>query len=334
MMRRAATLAPIVDSIPEFVLHVSLETPFPVGPVNCYVLPGDPVTVVDPGLLYADSVQRLTELLARAGLGLGDVERVVVTHAHPDHFGMAAWVAEQADARILTGAPEIEKLVEGWMHDAMYAAVERLGVPSEAFANVPNVYAAVFEMVHPFGASPIDAVEDGEVLVLGGREWKAHVTPGHSKGHLSLFDPLDGVLLSGDHLLPQITPNPVMEPDPQCALGRRQSLVEYLATLDRFVALDPGVALPGHGPAFTGTPALAAAVRAHHVERAQEILAVVGNLGRPSAYEIAIVLFPDLRDFGMLLGVSEAVGHLDLLVEEGVVEREAGRPDRYQVKGR
>jgi len=332
-MRRPPALAPLVHAIPESVLHVPLDTPFPVGPVNCYVLPEDPVTVVDPGLLYADSVKRVMDLLAEAGLGLLDVERVVVTHAHPDHFGMAAWVAEEAGASIVTGAPEVDKLLEGWMRDAMYAVVERLGVPSDAFANVPSVYAAVFEMVHPFDGSAIDPVEDGDVLVLGGREWEAHVTPGHSKGHLSLFDPADGVLLSGDHLLPRITPNPVMEPDPECALGRRQSLVEYLGTLDRFVALDPTVALPGHGPAFTGTPTLAAAIRAHHTERAEEVLAIVGRLGRPSAFEAAGVLFPDQRDLGMLLGVSEVVGHLDLLVEEGVVEREDGQPDRYQVVG-
>lgn len=324
-------LVPVVETLPASVLGVSLDTPFPVGPVNCYVLPDDPVTVVDPGLLYADSVDRVVRLLDEAGRRLSDVERVVVTHAHPDHFGMAAWVAEQAGARVVAGAPEVEKLLAGWVRDAMYAAVERLGVPDYALASLPGVYAALAEMVHPFDPSTIDGVDDGDVLVLGGREWEAHVTPGHAKGHLSLFDRSAGTLLSGDHLLPQITPNPVMEPDLECALGRRRSLVEYLASLDRFVELDPEVALPGHGPAFTDVAQLAAATRAHHARRADEILEMVRRLGEPTAYEIAVVAFPDQRDFGLLLSVSEVVGHLDLLVDDGVIECEDGGPDRYRV---
>jgi len=332
-MSPTTALAPLVHTLPEGVLRVPLDTPFPVGPVNCYVLPGKPVTVVDPGLLYSDSVERLTQRLAEEGLALADVERVVVTHAHPDHFGMAGWVAEQAGARVVTGAPEVPKLLEGWLRDDMRAAVARLGVPLAALADLPQVYAAVFDMVHGFDAVMIDAIEDGDVLELGGRAWQAHVTPGHARGHLSLFDASSGTLLSGDHLLPEITPNPVMEPDAACALGRRRSLVEYLASLERFVALDPDVVLPGHGPAFSDTAVLVSAVRSHHARRAEEVLTVVRRLGAPTAYEVAAEMFPAQRDFGMLLGVSEVVGHLDLLVAEGLVEFEEGWPDRHRARG-
>ena len=161
-------------------------------------------------------------------------------------------------------------------------------------------------------------VADGELLSLGNRLFNAHVTPGHATGHLSLFEAETGVLVSGDHLLPHINPNPVLEPD-SVTVERRRSLVEYLESLDRFVALDPTVILPGHGPAFHDVGALVANMRIHHDRRAERVLELVRELGEPTPFDLATAMFPSLEGFGVMLGVSEAVGHLDLLVDDGVV---------------
>src|SRR3546814_17539094 len=95
------------DLLPDGIVHVALPTPFPVGPVNCYVLLDDPVTVVDPGLMWADSTQLLEATLAAHGRTLGEVAQVLITHGHPDHFGAPVWLAGPPDPSVLCGRPVV-----------------------------------------------------------------------------------------------------------------------------------------------------------------------------------------------------------------------------------
>ena len=310
-------LAPLAESLPDGVLHAELPTPFPVGPVNCWLLPTSPVTLVDPGMVWADSVDLVERLLAEAGLRLADVERIVVTHGHPDHFGLAGRLARSSGASILCGREERPKLLSSYDTPRFQHLLARLGIPQEVREGFPDQYAAIRQLVDTPDEAAIEPVDDGDRLQLGGRSIDAHVTPGHATGHLSLWDADARVLFSGDHLLPRITPNPVLEADADG--GRRRSLVEYLDSLGRFVALDPQVVLPGHGSAFHDVGMLVATMRRHHERRAQQVLELVSDLGAPSAYELSLAMFRGLEGFGVMLGVSEAVGHLDLLVDDGTV---------------
>jgi glyoxylase-like metal-dependent hydrolase (beta-lactamase superfamily II) len=154
-------------------------------------------------------------------------------------------------------------------------------------------------------------------------------SPGHAAGHVSLHDPEARVLCSGDHLLGHITPNPVLEAVPGGTSNRRHSLLEYLESLPRFVALDPAVVLPGHGPAFSDVAELVRALEGHHRARAEKVVALVGDLGTPTPYEMAMTLFPFLEGFGVMLGVSEAIGHLDVLATEGRLRQVDDDPIRF-----
>lgn len=314
----SGALAPLADALPDGVLHAELPTPFPVGPVNCWLFPDGPVTLVDPGMVWDDSVPRVEKLLAEAGLHLPDVERIVVTHGHPDHFGLAGHLARTSGARILCGTEERSKLLSSHDRPRFGDLLGRLGIPAEMRATWPELYAGMRDLIDTPDEGALVDVDDGELLSLGNRLFDAHVTPGHATGHLSLFEAETGVLVSGDHLLPRITPNPVLEPD-NVTGERRRSLVEYLDSLDRFVALDPTVILPGHGPAFHDVGALVATMRVHHDRRAERVLELVRELGEPTPFDLATAMFPSLEGFGVMLGVSEAVGHLDLLVDDGVV---------------
>jgi glyoxylase-like metal-dependent hydrolase (beta-lactamase superfamily II) len=121
----------------------------------------------------------------------------------------------------------------------------------------------------------------------------------------------------------------VLEPDGDSADGRRRSLVEYIASLERFVRLDPVQVLPGHGPWFEDVPQLAAVMRQHHQSRADEILERVERLGSATPYELSRDLFPHIQGFSVMLGISEVVGHLDLLEDDGRLARGDGSPHRY-----
>jgi glyoxylase-like metal-dependent hydrolase (beta-lactamase superfamily II) len=326
---RARSMAPVVDRLPEGVLHVELPTPFPVGPVNCYVLLDDPLTVVDPGMVWSDSTAQVGAALEAAGRSIGDVAQIVVTHGHPDHFGAAGWLADAADARVLCGRAELPKLSGLVERASMVDVISRLGIPDEMRTTFQSFYEGVRDLTHPIAEERLQLLDDGDLLLAGGRSWQVHVTPGHSVGHVSLFDPGTRVLLSGDHLLACITPNPVLEPDVESPDGRRRSLVEYLASLDRFVRLDPLLVLPGHGPRFRDVPTLTRSMRHHHDSRADEILALVGRLGDVTPYELSGAMFPNIEDFAVMLGVSEVLGHLDLLEDDGRITRSEHTPHRY-----
>lgn len=324
----SAPLAPLVDHLPGWVRQVAIPTPFPVGPVNCYILDEDPLTVVDPGMLWADNTQTLCQAIEAGGRSVTEVAQVVVTHGHPDHFGSAGWLADLGEAVVVCGRPEWPKLGGALDRTPMADLVARLGIPERMREVFKGFYDGVRELTHPIDADRVVLLDDGDGIDAGGRRWQAHVTPGHSVGHLSLFEPHDRVLLSGDHLLACITPNPVLEPDdgPE---GRRRSLVEYLASLDRFVRLDPLLVLPGHGPCFRDVPTLTGAMRYHHDDRCQEILDVLDGRGEQTPFEVAAALFPHIKDFSVMLAVSEVVGHLDLLEDSGRVDRTAGSPHAY-----
>jgi glyoxylase-like metal-dependent hydrolase (beta-lactamase superfamily II) len=324
-----APLAPVVDHLPDGIVHVALPTPFPVGPVNCYVLVDDPVTVVDPGMLWADSTELLEAALAANGRALGEVAQVLITHGHPDHFGAAGWLADSGDATVVCGRAEVPKITQATDRLSMVDIVDRLGIPDTMRDTFRAFYEGVQQLSHPIDPRRLRLLDDGDTLDAGGRQWQVHVTPGHSVGHVSLYEPGERVLLSGDHLLACITPNPVLEPDPDTVEGRRRSLVEYLASLERFIRLDPLLVLPGHGPRFCDVPTLTQAMRRHHDSRADEILDVLRRLGDATPYELSGELFPHIRDFSIMLGVSEVVGHLDLLEDDGRTVRSDGHPARY-----
>ncbi len=323
-------LAPVVEHVPEGIVAVALPTPFPVGDVNCYLLLDEPLTVVDPGMRWADSTDILTAALREVGRELADVDQVVVTHGHPDHFGAAGWLAEVADAPVLCGRAEVPKVTGAAANrPALLELAGRLGLPDSLRATAGAFFQDVRHLAHPIDEGRLRLLDDGDLLAAGGRDWRVHVTPGHAVGHVSLFDADARVLVSGDHLLASVTPNPVLEPDPAYPDGRRRSLVEYLASLERFVRLDPLVVLPGHGPRFSAVATLVHTTRRHHARRAADIARLVRRLGDATVYELASELFPEARDFSVLLGISEVVGHLDLLEDEGRVARSGNDRGRY-----
>ncbi len=173
--------------------------------------------------------------------------------------------------------------------------------------------------------SRVVPVDDGDILWLGGRQLEAMVTPGHAAGHLSLWEPTSSTVCRAT-ALPSITPDPLVELDHESDLLRRRSLVEYLESLARFEALDPDVVLPGHGPTFTSVAQLVAATHRHHLSRADEILAHIARLGEPTAYELSRVVFPRIEGFEILLSISEILGHVDLLVDQGRRRDRSRRP--------
>ncbi len=312
-----ALLPRFISTLPDGVARASLPTPFRVGHVNCYLLTDPPVTLIDPGTLEPGSLEALATFLREHGLTFTDVEQVVITHAHPDHFGSAAVVAARAGARIVCGGPERETLLGPRNSAAAYVMLRRLGVPETVAGGLigsgDRILARVVKWADPAMLFP---VYEGDRLRAGGREFTCVLSSGHADGHLSLWDPREGLLFSGDHLLPRIIPVPALQGGAESE--RRRPFVEYLSGLARFDALQPELLLPGHGSGFTDVALLTERLHSHSRSRADDIAAILAD-ARATPYEIARRLQWQPQGARLVMGLANVQGHLDLLVEAGRV---------------
>jgi glyoxylase-like metal-dependent hydrolase (beta-lactamase superfamily II) len=314
-------LPPLVRDGAAGVLRAALHTPFAAGAVNCYLLVGRPLTIVDPGTTTPESLDQVGALLAEAGCVLEDVEQVVVTHGHPDHFGAAALVARRAGAPVVTSRIEAPSLRGDHGGERRRALLRVLGVPPELVQAQASAVSRLRDVVEWMDGTPVVELDDGDTLTAGGHVMTAHVTAGHSPGHLSLWCEQRRVLLSGDHLLARVVPLPGLEPVGSGA-GHRRSLQELLDSLDRFVDLDPAVVLPGHGEAFARMDVLAGRLRRHHADRCRTVRTIIEELGHPTPFEVAQRMLWQAEGGRLVRGVSEVIGHADLLELDGSVVAE------------
>jgi glyoxylase-like metal-dependent hydrolase (beta-lactamase superfamily II) len=312
------------------------------GHVNCYVLEDERgVAVVDPGLPGPKSFKALTERLRSVGVPMSRVHTVVVTHSHPDHYGGAGWVRRESGADIVTHRrfrmmwdptepPDVD--VED-VPDLLDAARPRMpwdpppwggdGVP------VPLRRRAMMRVGRRFPRlvrlpTPTVRLDDAQPFRLGGRDWVALHTPGHTDDHLCLFDPTDGIMLSGDHVLPTITPH-------IGGHGRvSDPLARFFDSLRKVAEYGPQVriALPAHGQPFADLAGRARSIEEHHVGRLGTLRSAAESIGRPARVrELSGHLF-SARAQGAMAD-SETYAHLEHLRLLGEAER-LERHDGYE----
>ena len=298
------------------VLRMQLPIAFTgLGHVNCYALEDERgFAVVDPGLPGQASWDGLLDRLAQASIPLTRIHTVVVTHSHPDHFGGAARLRAETGADILTqrrsscGGSSTTDPPTHWMIRIVGRARRRWGTKFE-----PPADGAMNEMRDEMRSGdhtprPTVRVEDSEVVSLARREWVAMHTPGHTPDHLCLFDPTSGVVLSGDHVLPTITPH-IGAMDG----AAEDPLAEFFHALDRMAELrDVTIALPAHGHPFHDLAGRATEIKEHHDGRLQRLRDALGELGRPATvHELMQHLFAE-RAWGSM-AESETYAHLEHL---------------------
>jgi glyoxylase-like metal-dependent hydrolase (beta-lactamase superfamily II) len=277
-----------------------LTLPLPTGPqhVHCYVVDG---TLFD------------------TGLGLGDapwpslaVERIAITHFHPDHVGGAEAAARATGAPVFQGGLDYAQCERVWGSDdwpeRMAQWFVRHGVP-DAIAQDLIVQGHAFAPFIRYALDPELLYEGSE---LDG--WLVVELPGHADGHLGFLR--DGVLVAGDHLLRKISPAVGLYPD-----SRPDPLGDYLASLGRTIELAPRIVLPGHGEPIDDAPARARELIAHHHARLDRTAGALSDEPR-TAYEVSLALFgDDLSATQRRFAVAETLSHLERLVHEGRAAR-------------
>jgi glyoxylase-like metal-dependent hydrolase (beta-lactamase superfamily II) len=295
-----------VDEIADGIRRLTL--PLPVAPrhVHCYLLAGsDGWTLVDTGL----GLPEIAGLLERELAALeAPVIRIVVTHFHPDHVGGAEPARALTGASVYEGELDYAQCARVWGSEDWPARIAAWfrghGIPPAETEELR----ARDELLRPlirFARDPV-LLRDGD-RVAG---WEAVEVPGHADGHLCLAR--EGVLVAGDHLLPDITPAvglyPEQHPDP---------LGDYVISLERTIALAPRLALPGHGEPIHDPTSRARAILAHHHDRLEKTAAALGGIPR-TGYEVSRALFgDDLDPRRRRFAVAESLAHLERLVFSG-----------------
>ncbi len=300
------------------IIPLSLPTPFYIGDVNVYLIKSDPLTLIDVGPKTDEAAQVLVDKLRKNGVSLKDVRRIVLTHAHEDHCGLAKRVRDEANnAEVLIHNWETGHLFGRLAHEEQEALIRRAGVPEKVLNQLRAVYEEVSLLTDSLDGSEITDLNDEDELNFEDGILKVLHTPGHTPGSCSFLREADRTLICGDCVLKRITPNPVIAPDPRNTVERFKSLAQYLKSLLRLRELAPTFVYGGHGePIHDFEEIYNRYIRAIDA-RQKKVISEVSRDGI-TAWDIAQRLFPEAirDDVHRFLAISESIAHLDYAESE------------------
>jgi glyoxylase-like metal-dependent hydrolase (beta-lactamase superfamily II) len=330
---------------------LAIPTPFAVGRVNCYLIEDEPLTLLDAGPNSATSLTALEAALEAHGHRVEDLKRIVVTHQHIDHIGLVEILAKRSGAEVCA----LDRLVP-WLadykremedNDSFSAAIMlRNGIPQDV------VYAlrAVSASFRAWGAAAhvTRPLGDGDLLEFSERSWRVLHRPGHSPSDTVFWDEASGELFGGDHLIKHISSNPLLSkplqrltpsgggrperegmkpleswPSQGDPVGRPRALMTYLDSLRLTREMELSVVFPGHGEPVEDHRALIDERFTMHERRANKLYDLISQQPR-NAYELAQEMWGNVAVTQAFLTLSEVLGHVDLLIDEGRVEEREG----------
>lgn len=299
----------------------------PLGHLNAYLIrDGDGGHLIDCGWNAPEAWDALQQQLDQFGVGLRRLRTIVMTHIHPDHYGLAGRLKEASGARLV-----LHRLEEPFI-DSRYVRFERVldelapwlrqfGVPDAELTAFQRASMPVLSRVAV--GVPDELLFGGETLTLGPYTFDVIWTPGHSPGHIVLYERSAQVLIAGDHILETITPNVSYNPQ-----SGPNPMRDYIDALRRVRDLPTKLILPGHERPMHDLPKRVDEIIHHHEERNQDILKTLGG-GDLLPYAIAraipwiggTVTWEDLAVWHRRLAVMETLSHLEYMRWEGRVKR-------------
>ncbi|MGH2964257.1 MAG: MBL fold metallo-hydrolase [Solirubrobacterales bacterium] len=316
--------------------RLRIPTPFAVGRVNCYLLEDEPLTLIDTGPNSGKALDELTRQLSAHGHALEDIELVILTHQHIDHLGLVEIIAARSGAEVAAidvVVPFVENFGDDIELDDRFAAdlMLRHGIPEEVVIALRSVsrsfraWGAKADVSRP--------LHDGELLQFRDRALEVQHRPGHSPSDTVFWDSERGILLCADHLIAHISSNPLISRPLDGSEERPRALMTYIESLRRTRELPARILLPGHGDPITDHRALIDDRFVHHDRRAEKIFGLISERPR-TVYEIAQELWGNVAVTQAFLTLSEVLGHVDLLEEEGRArEVEDGDVVRFEAVG-
>ena len=315
-----------VTEIAPSILKLQFEIPYDVQPVDMYVLDAEPLTLIDTGPIMRGVEKRIPAKLEELGFPPSSLERIILTHHHPDHMGLAARLKAASGAELICHHLGERMVSDYWGEsDRMTEFLVNISTPMgldrdlmEATINKTSQWKDVAEPV------PVDTtVDDGDVIRGDRFDLRVIHTPGHCIDHICLYLERYRLLFTGDMLLHSITPNPDVYPPWHS--DQRSGLPGYVSSLHKIRKLDIETALPGHGRCVEDPIGRIDEVLRHHDDRLEYIVETLGNK-ELTVLELGLEL---LRFIGaeddvesVFLAMREVFGHLVILEDRGEVTEE------------
>jgi len=299
-----------------------IEIPLPESPlksVNSYVIRDqDRSLVIDTGFSHDMCMEAMLEGIRELGVDLNKTS-FFITHSHSDHFGLIGRLATEGNV-VYFNQPDLEFLNDSGRWQAVIDYAKKAGFPSNELESMLLNHPGYRYRSQSMPSLTI--IHDGDTLAFGGYSFRCVQTPGHTRGHICLYEPDKKILISGDHILKDITPNIT------CFWEGENPLMRYLESLDKVYGLDVDLVLPGHRRIFKSHKERIDELRKHHQERAEEALAIIrkepqdcflvaSRLTWDLAYD-SWNLFPLAQKW---FATGETIAHLRYLEDIGAISR-------------
>jgi glyoxylase-like metal-dependent hydrolase (beta-lactamase superfamily II) len=327
-----------------------LKTPM-MGPALPYIMPyalrgSDGVNLIDTGFGTPDAIESLTTQLKSLGYEPSQIRRLFITHAHPDHIGMAGWVKEQSpDCEVIMLEREWQWIQDRWLNNDAWTALSdawlvRHGVPQDEVdaAQAAGALSPTSPSVKPGETAPAPAaaprpggsgrpfsfiepdvkLQDGDIVEFDGWRLQAVWTPGHTPGHMCIYETNHRLMFTGDHVLPYISPNVSLHADQEGS----SPLSEFRDSLKKVAAFDTAYALPAHEFTISNLRERCEVLLHHHDDRLEEVRTAIGS-GPTDARVISQRVkwntgpFDDFNIFMKRSALGETLAHLRLLADTG-----------------
>lgn len=318
---RERRIREMMEKIADNFYMITLPMPFRLQHVHVFALiHNSKVALFDTGVNTPETLAKLEHSFASIGRDMRDIDRIYITHFHTDHCGIAGRLKEISGAVIAMSDTDRKRIrsdqEKGLDINQLRIFYREQGLTEKLIDSLVELLAYFRKATIPFRVDT--SLSDNEHHTVGDKEFQIIQVPGHTSGQVCFYFPIEKILLSGDHILPQITPN--LSPDPYNPQFR--PLKSFLDSLQRVKDLPVVKVYPSHGEPFTNLRARVDEIKEHHRERKNLVLASVKG-GIKTAFHVSLDIFgSNLPEFDQFLAVNEAYAHLIELREEGLIMQE------------
>ncbi len=324
-MTQLLPLSPPV-AVAEQIFQVRLPLPFALNHVNCYLLRDDDGwTMLDTGLHWPPALAAWEQAFTALAIRPDQIQRIVLTHMHPDHFGLAGYFHGLTQAPVLLSALDAAAAQRVWVENGWEAAKtrafwRRAGIDDDLLRQIDRQIQALRHQTMPHPPQ-LELMTPDMPLQMAGRQWRTIDAPGHSDGQLIFYAAAEQLMLCGDQILGRITPNIGRWP-----AAEAQPLQRYLHSLATLQPLPVQLALPGHGAPLTAWAERIEQLQTHHQTRLAAMRAATSPGSTALTVARQIFNFAKFSEHEVRFAVAETVAHLEYLLDLGElqVEERAG----------
>jgi len=301
-------------------VRIPVPTPYPIGEVYCYLSYLPPVTLLDVGVNTHQAWEALVRGLHGVGLSPKEIEIVVLSHGHSDHYGQVCRLYRESGCKVLLHPLDFTKVYDRYNYYYSFVPyLKKAGLPEEFV----RVFLEITEKETSFVEDPpkeiLNPIEEGEELVWMGDRLRVFHMPGHCQGHIALVNCDERWALTGDLVFSSMTPDPIIHVEPN---GERvRAMRQHLNSLERLKELGVEVFFPAHKEEWGKLDEAIDAMMKRISYKEGVVLEIVRGLGRATPFEIMVRLVPKVNEnhYYCFVALSETLGRLDLLEEKGLV---------------